>query len=191
MGRNSLFPGFIKLFYHTNGHQHTQVLPVKPTPSGTTFAVEKIGGGTYDPWTSAMDAYALILKALIKTTDIIDYAELYTMASETSNPLFRENYSIAVAGTSSVADVPWQEAVFVWRTAAGGVLRSYIMENSFTVDQRFIGNASMGTAGNAYRDLFTSSAGFVFGRDGSAPIALASMTTKINDKLRKKFFLDV
>lgn len=183
---HSLFPGFIKLAYTANGHPHVMVLPVKPSVSGSTFAVDKIDGGTYDPWTDAVDAYVLLQKGELKTTDSINNAELWTLASETADPLFRETYAIGVAGTGTAANQPFAERVLTFRTALGGILRNYLMEGSTVINIRdnppFTASAYNDVAG-----LFVSSDGFVFGRDGGAPVVPIRMTSKTNDSLRKKY----
>jgi hypothetical protein len=186
MAIHSLYPGFVKIAYTSNGHPHTMVLPVKPEVSGSTWALEKVLGGSYDPWTDAVDAFVLLQKGELKTTDSINTAELWTLASESADPLFREVYAVSQAGTGSAANVPYGERVITFRTAAGGLLRHYLMEGSTPVNVR----DNPPFAASAYNDvalMFISSDGFVFGRDGGQPITPIRMTSKTNDALRKKY----
>jgi hypothetical protein len=165
------------------------VLPVIPAISGGIYTVAKVLGGTYNPWTAAVDAFVLVLKAQLNTSDSIVSADLFTQASPTATPVFVATYSVNVAGTSSSADLALGELVLTWRTDDGGLLRMYIMECVISNNYR----QSRATAGSTIQALFdfvTASSGFVFGRGGGVPIAPIFATGKINDVLRKKFLLN-
>lgn len=191
MGIHSLYPGFVKLSYTGNGHAHVMVQPVLPSISGATWALEKVLGGTYDPWTDAIDAFNVLFKACLNTSDGIVGAELWTLASESADPIFRESYASVVAGTSGTAALPMAQIEMPHRTADGGIYRLLMMEfagsNSNFVDRPPIAS----NAFKAVSDFLIASTGYVFGRDGSAPVFCTGQFGKINDALRKKYLLNV
>jgi fluoride ion exporter CrcB/FEX len=75
------------------------------------------------------------------------------------------------------------------RAAAGGMLRLYLMETTFPVDLR-----SDFPSGNADADAlagyFLLGACIIYARNGAKVILPLRYTTKINDALRKRYFLD-
>lgn len=188
MAKHSLYPGFVRLHYTTNGHAHVMVQPVIPTPSGASWQLGLVAGGEVDPWTNGIDDFVTVLFPLLKTTDHIDSADLYTMATADATPLFRETYSIGVDGTSASANLPFGQLVFVYRSSVGNTYRNYIMEPPTANDERGgLGDLSGDTL--TYAGFFLSGASYVFSRDGGRPLAMTHFTSKINDKLRKKFLL--
>lgn len=187
---NSLYPGFVKFTYTGNLHSHLQVLPVKPTISGSTWALDKVLGGTYDPWTDGIDAYVVLFKACLKTTDGCARAELWTMLTSDADPEFREAYDIDVDGTNGGSVAPFSQLVINHRTDGGGLLRWYVMEGAgYTVDGRDLAPLNASTF-KSVSDFLIASTGFVFGRDGTRPISAIAATTKTNDALRKKYFIN-
>lgn len=189
MASHSLYPGFVKLHYTSNTHPHVMVLPVIPGLVGSVWTVSKVLGGVYNPWTDAIDAFVIILKALLNTADTIDSADLYQLASPTSVPVFRSTYLIGVNGTQSTATVPWEQMVWTFRNDDGGHLKVYLMEGVFPLNYRKTYSAAGSTA-VALFDFVMSGAGFIFSRDEGIPIAPIFVTTKENDALRKRYLLD-
>lgn len=186
---SSLYPGFVKLFYTGNGHPHVMTIPVIPSASGSTWKVAKVLGGDYDPWTTAIDAFNVLFKAVLKTTDGVVSADLYTLASETADPLFRESYACVVAGTSAGTIAANSQAVITLRTSLGGILKLYVMEAAGVVAD-YVDRAPLAAGGfKNLADFMIASTGFAFGRDGGRPIAPVSLITKTNDALRKKYLL--
>lgn len=185
MAIHSLYPGFIKMFYTGNGHQHVQVLPVVPSEvvSGTWYV--RGNDGTFYTFTDAMDVYTDVFADLLAGSDGIGYAELYTMTSETADPLFVASLSLAVSGHAATASVPNSQAVIPFRTSVGGLFRFYAMEGfkeTNIVDRLPISDTeALGIIG-----FLTGDQGFVVGRDGGSLVAATSFITKVNDRLRKK-----
>lgn len=197
---SSLFPGFIRVEYQSNGHLHEQVLPVKPFENITGgFGVEKpISPAQYANWKDAVDAYIGIMKAFFVAGDTILSASLWTLDSPTADPLFVDEYSLAVVGTGTSAVTPNSQLTVSARTNAGGLLRFYFMEGSFSVNTKatppsYAGLGTTATPASAMAALRTFVIGtdnFIFGRDGGRPISFLRAFGKVNDILRKKFLLD-
>lgn len=187
---NSLYPGFVKIFYTGNAHTHQQLLPCKPFVGvGGDWYVEHNGDILGQVWTAAVDALIAKEVGFLKTTDGFNRAELWTLASPTSDPLFREAYDIAVAGAATAPVVPFSQYVLTHRTSLGGVGRLYIMEGPISTDTFDRAPLAAG-GGKTLSDYMIGTTGWVRGRDGGKLVTPISAIGKVNDKLRKKYRLD-
>jgi len=189
MARNSLYPGFIKLRYTGNGHVHYQTIPVRPFLSvgGTWFVVLK-GNAAGELWTDFVDAYWNVLKPFLNTADELQVAHLWHYDSEDGDPIFREEYAVAAAGTAAGAALPYGQQVFTMRTELGGLFRCYIMECSTVANVKAYPPFGTGATKNL-TDFLKGSTSAVVGRDGAFLSSVVSQVTKYNDALRKKYLL--
>lgn len=188
MARNSLSPGYLKVFYTSNGHPHIQVLPVNPVaPAGAgTNLIDS--GGSSQLWTSAVADLALIMKPFFHTTSSIDTAEIWTQATPTSIPLFQASTTVAVSGTATPPDIPFSQVRFSFRTTAGGKAVYQLMETRFTIDQKLSAPLYGGAAElQAVDSYLTGSSCVVWGRDNHYISSGIRYVSKINDGLRKKY----
>lgn len=190
MAINSLYPGFVKIFYTSNGHQHTQTLPVKPYVGlGGAWYLEQKNDVTGIQFSAAVTVYANLFKALLHTTSTVTSAELWTMSSPTADPQFREVVEVATAGTATGTVIPYSQVSVTYRTANGGLFRHLVLEQSIhAVNAEMYPPFSAATA--AMRAWLTGDQSFVFGRDGGALVAAIRLLSKTNDQLRKRYLLD-
>lgn len=189
MARASLYPGFIRILYTGNGHVHKATIPVRPTLDAGTWKLTKNDGTFYSPWTAAVDAYVLLLKAFLNTADEVQTAQLWTLASGDADPLYVADHAIAAAGTSAVAAVPNGQATLIFRLDSGGLLKLHIMESSSAANIHTFPPFGAGSVENLRAHVMGAATGFFIGRDGGIPTSCTSFTTKVNDKLRRKFLL--
>lgn len=184
----SLYPGFIKLNYKGNGHTHIQVIPVVPDEILGVWNLvckDNVARG----WTASVDSYVVKLKPFFKTTDSLISAQLWTIASEGADPVFVEEYALAVAGTDAGTITPYGQYVTTMRTQAGGLYRSYLMETTVGANVSQIPPFGAGR-GKDLADYLVSGSSMVRGRDGSPCVAAIRTISKYNDALRKKFLVD-
>ena len=101
MPNNSLYPGFAKFFYTSNGHGHTHVVPIQ-SPLDTGGGVWQIGlkGGGNALISAAFLTYANVIKALFDVGASIVHAELWTLSSPTADPIYQQDVNLAIAGTA-------------------------------------------------------------------------------------------
>jgi len=185
----SLYPGFVKIRYTGGGHVHYMTLPARPFLSvGGTWFLEKknMAGGAL--WTTLVDAWVLVLKPFLATADEVQVAHLWSFDSEDGDPIFREEYNIAVAGTSAGAAIPYGQAVMTMRTTLGGLMRIYLMESNNAVNLKLYAPFAAGLVKNM-TDYAKGDGSFLVGRDGAFLSSVVSFTSKTNDALRKKFLL--
>lgn len=184
---NSLYPGFIKLFYTVSNLQHTATLPVLPFEGVGGWWVMIKSTSVGEIWTAAVDDYVNAVKILFTSaSSSFLFAELWTYDSPESDPIFRDTYQLDQAGTATGSPVQMSQAVMSLRTEGGGILKAYLMET--VLDANLIRNPpNFGHTGlNALETLLTGPSGFVVGRDGTFPIAAIRVRTKTNDALRRK-----
>lgn len=187
MAHNSLYPSFVKVFYTVSSLQHVQTLPVLAYEGVGGWWLQNQSSSVGQTWEDSMALYDDILKIVLSTTNsVINFAELWTYDSEEGDPIFRETFEIDTIGTWATAPVQMGQLVLSFRTALGGVLKTYVMETPAVVNQILTPPTMGGTQINAYRNWVLGSTGFVVGRDGSFPIAVIRGRTKTNDALRKK-----
>ena len=125
MADNSLYPGFVKLFYTAATREHVATLPCKPFEVvGGGWAVERYPAPAQSSWTAAVDAYVTVLRPFIQTTGSFDRAELWTLDAPEGDPLFREAHDINLAGTGGAPVAPYTQQVATFRTRSGGMKRT-------------------------------------------------------------------
>lgn len=191
MAVNSLHPGFVKIFYTSNGHPHEQVLPCNPSfdTSGGQWLVATRAGGSIT-WTSAVDAYVPFLQNFLDTASTVNYAELWTEDYPTPNRLFRGAHPIGEAGVSVIAAFPYGQVVTTFRSQNGGLYRNYILEMGSTqVNDEFTPPFTGAPAVQNLATFLTGTSGWVLARDGGYPLAAIRALRKTNDALRKKYAL--
>lgn len=186
---NCLAPGYAKLDYQSNGHQHVMTLPVIPSGSGGSIVFEKKGGGTTTPL-NAWDALADVLLPFFATGDSFNAITVFTQADCDSAPVFQ--YTSVLTGQNGTAggsDVPWVQTVLTFRSQDGGRGKFQFMESNEPNNQHF---ALSSVSTGAVHDLavyLTSNDSWIAARDNSFLASALNLTSKTNDELRKKFLL--
>jgi hypothetical protein len=182
----SLFPGFVKIDYVSNGHPHVMTVPVIPVLDTGVWKLTR-RDATLQAWGAAITAFAAYIQPFLAAADIIVGATLYTLASPTATPIFQDSVSLALHGSSGGADVPWTEWVFTARASNGGLLKIYVMEGHYPPDEK-----SSFPSGNADADGIAAyvllPASVIVARNGQKVLLPLRYVTKINDMLRKKYF---
>lgn len=186
---NCLAPGFIKLFYNSNGHEHTMTLNVSPANS-TASILNTRSAGT-QAFDAAIDAIVANFKGMFNVADHFTGAEVYTQADCTSLPVFRFAYDLGgpVAGTNAGADHQWQQCDLTFRSANGGKMKLRFLESAEQENDLKLANSaySAGTAVRVVTDYLFFSGSVVTARDNSFPAFALNVVTKVNDTLRKTF----
>jgi len=189
MAKHSLYPGFVKLTYTSNGHVHHQVLPIHATPtaSGDSYTLETKGSGAVE-WVAAATAWATLLAVFLDPTANFSQAELFTLEATTAPADFLQGASIDVDGTNESPIVPFSQMVFPFKGVAGVSMRPYLMEGIESVDQH-VSYAAAGVADKAIMDFVLSDDAWMCTRGGAFPTVALGWVTKTNDELRKRFFV--
>jgi len=191
MARHSLFPNSVTINYTTNGHAHKQVLPtgvVAGSAPGWTLPVRT--GSPLD-WRTAVEQYAALLAGIISDADTIDSAELYTYEATNSPAEFLAAHPLDIAGGNLGSPVEFSQAVFPFKAIGGTQLRLTVLEGVNPEDYK---NTFAGESDPDNCALMTYILGdddFIKTRGGDFPLISLGITTKENDKLRKRYFLNV
>ena len=190
MARHSLYPGFIRIVYTSGGHPHHQVLPVNadPTPVGASFTIPTRGGTPVD-WQTAVTAYATLLAAMLDDASSVDYAELYNFEAEPAPADYLATYPLGVSGTSAFAAVPLTQVVFPFKGAGGLSCRPYVMEGVTSADMRQTYAATTDAAFLAFMNFVLGASDWIAMRGGGFPTAALGWVSKVNDQLRKRYFV--
>lgn len=189
MAKNSLFPAFARITYQGANGQHVHTIPVRnPAESVTNPGLWDIltKDATWTAFEGAMLTYVNLLKSFMPTTVTFIEAELYTMASETADPLFRQIAPLNVAGTATTsAAYSMSQTVLSYRSHLGGIGKLMLMESTATPNFRQAWRANAPTTFNNLRQYLLGDDCVIIARDGGYPIATTYVTTKTNDVLRR------
>lgn len=188
MVKNSLAPGFVRIFYQTVYATvpmvHRQTIPCLPSP-GTLGGWEVARrNGSLANWNTAVLELVTVMKAIMHTSSTFQYAELWTQADENSEPVYRENYDITVAGSSATGTVRAVQRVLSFRSTENGRMKLTLLETIQPPDQR-AAYSGLGSQDKAIVDYMLDPACWVVARDGGYANTFAFATSKTNDALRR------
>lgn len=181
-----LAPGFIRIRYTGETRPHTCVLPIKfaaPPVAGVepTFETSAAGEKTFS---EAVADFVGAYNESFEDVTQFGFAEAYAVDSVTGIRTFIWAEYLDGSGTSVSPRVPLIQAVWVFKTTAGKMLKIYAMEGVYTADVRNIG--TLPTDGRkVLSDYILSADNVVYGREDAWPLAFVSFTTKENDVLRR------
>lgn len=190
MTRYSVAPAYVKFNYTSNGHTHWQTLLCKLATGTFETPNLLLGDSTSSPWDTVAAGWSNILAAMLSEASIVNFAELWSKPEPDDDPIWLSVTSLADAGTATGAAVPYSMETFTFRTQAGSIMRVVVLEGTRAVNLKI--PAGTGNANEeALHDYVMDPAAPWIGRDDSWPAVGIRYTTKTNDKLRKKFLLDV
>lgn len=189
MARHSLFPNSITINYTSNGHAHKQVLPIAAiTPAGDSWELTQRDDGLIE-WTAAVDAWGLLLADFLPLSASVDSADLFDYEATDAPASFLASHSIALTGTSAFEAVANAQAVMPFKSTGGNSLRLTVMEGIYDPDVRQTFAASTLAEFCAIAEFLLSDDDWIITRGGTFPTSSLGITTKENDKLRKRYFL--
>lgn len=191
MPTNDLAPGFIKLFYTSNGNQHIDTIPIL-FDGVPTIGLEPLllnASGTSVTTTVGLTAYITAIKIMLHTTSSYTGFEVYSKAVG-GEPIFIWGNDLSIAGTSATATVVDSQAVISFRSSQGGVAKIYIMEHTQAVNQRVAARTGAAAPVGTLVTFLLGTTNIRISRDGGRLISGIYYTTKTNDALRKKRLLD-
>jgi len=189
MARHSLFPNSITIHYTSNAHDHVMVLPVGVVAGSAPGWTLPVRSGSPVDWRDAVDDFAALLAILIATGGSVDYAELFTYEATDSPAEFLAAHTIDEAGSNSDPAQDFVQSVFPFKAVGGNSLRLTILETTALADIH-VPYTSIGLGFIDVVDFILSDDDWIITRGGTYPTVSLGMTTKINDKLRKRFLLD-
>lgn len=186
--RNSLSPGFIRIFYTSNGHQHVQTLPVIPVAPAGAATMLTDSSGAPQAWTAAIADIVLFEKSFFKAPSSLDSAELWTQALPTAVPILQDSIGIGVAGTSGSPEIPYEQIRFSFRGSGGSKGVFLLLETKWPIDTKesaplYGGNVEQ----QAVESYLTGASCVIVTRAGEYMSSGIRSVTKINDALRKRY----
>lgn len=189
MAINSLYPGFWKIHYTSNGHTHVMTVPVKPVNVGGVWFFQDKQGNTTAQLSAAATAYVTLIKPFMNTGSTFVDVEFWSMATPTSDPIFQETVVLGIAGTSASATIAREQFSGAFRTVGGGLWRLYLMEAIVQIDQ--VTNPPYNATYATLVNGLIGGQSYVAGRDGTFLSSCVRFVAKENDALRKKYLLNV
>jgi hypothetical protein len=189
MARHSLFPNSITINYTSNGHPHKQVLPIGAiTGSSPAWEVPLKAGAPMD-WRDAVEIYAAVFAQLFSDVDSIDSADLFTYEATDSPAEFLASHPLNQAGLNIAAAQPWTQIVFPFKSIGGNSLRLTAVEQVNPADLKGTFAATINAEICQYLEWVLSDDNFIITRGGTFPTVSLGYTTKVNDKLRRRYLV--
>lgn len=190
MARHSLFPNSITIHYNSNGHDHLMVLPVGAvTGSAPGWLLPTQDSGTVD-WRTAVDDFCTLLAAAFDSSSSFAYAELFTYEATNAPAEFLAAHTIDIAGSSISTAKDFVQTVFPFKGLGGLQLRLTLLESVIDADQHVPASATGFTPADDIIDFVLSTENWLLTRGGAFPAVSLGFTSKVNDKLRKRYLLD-
>lgn len=190
MAVHALDDGFVILFYNSNGHNHKHIIPIKnPIDSGGgVYTVDQASGSALSLIT-AMTTLVTAMKPLFPAAATFQYWELWVKPTPDADPVFKQTADLSIVGTNGAGAVPYGQVIYSYRTRAGGNGKVQFQESSLAAN--FALKPPYASPHTAVVTYLLGTGNIYAGRDGSFIASVPKVNTKTNDKLRKKFLLNV
>jgi len=190
MARHSLFPNSITINYSSNGHSHKQVLPTGVVAGSAPAWTLPVRVGSPIDWRTCVEQYAALYAGLFDESSTIESADLYTYEATDSPAEYLASHPLNVVGTNAAAAVAWSQLVMPFKSIGGNQLRLTAIEGVVPVNSKetFAGIPVAYLCD--YLEYVLGDDDFIITRGGTFPAISLGYTSKINDKLRKRYLLD-
>lgn len=186
---NTPAPAFIDLQYATTVGgvvlNHHQIICVNPAVLSGATSTLTLKNATTLLWTTALNALIALLQPLHHTSTIFIGAELWSKPTPSSDPIFIATAVLGTAGTSGTAPVSMAQTVIDFKGTDDSDLRFTILEGVSAANVRQ-GLAAMSASYQALVAYLYGATSFVYTRGNAYLSNVGFLTTKTNDRLRKK-----
>lgn len=190
MARHSLFPNSITIHYTSNDHDHLQVIPVGVVAgSAPGWTLPTRDASTVD-WRTAVEDFVTLEAELFASSDSFAYAELFTYEATNGPAEFLAAHTLDIAGASVSTAKDYVQSVFPFKGLGGLSLRLTLLESVIAVDQHLPSSATGSADIDALIAFILSDDDWLITRGGAFPSVSLGFTSKVNDKLRKRYLLD-
>jgi len=181
-----LAPGFARLTYSGTRNPHHMIIPVNfagvPTP-GVSPELMNQGGTPIDAGGALVLYVTTAVAPQFNMATKFGAVDLYSVDADTGVRTFVYAYNMNSVGSNVNPQVPFTEAVWVFKSTVGKPIKVYAMEAVYDADQRNVGTVPA-DARQDMIDYILSADCIVYGRYNAYPLVFNTFTTKINDVLR-------
>lgn len=190
MAQNSLYPGYVKLYYEASGHPHIHTFGITAPTGGLGTSTITNKGGTAVATATAIAAYVAALKTLYSASTNFRYWELFKMNNSEDPGVLIDTGSLNIPGTNATGSVLYGQTTMSYRSDTGGFGKLVLMETSQAVNTVVESPFAAGPY-KTIADYIVSASGIVTARDNGFPMMVTKAIGKTNDALRKKYFLNL
>lgn len=187
---NSLFPAFVQINYHSVYAPHVMTIPtLEWTPDAGYGLFETWAGGTI----AADDMVEQLIDVMLPFFPAsvgFDAFTIYTMASPTDQAIprvFKTSAEVGSNGTPGNSHAV--QATWTFKTDEGGISKLVMLDMGNNNSFERVTQATVGVAGQALIDEFTSDANGWAGRDNGQPTFFLQIAYTLNEKLRREYHL--
>lgn len=189
---NSLYPAYLEINYHSSFAPHVMTIPLISWEPSVDIAGE-LGtwGGTPVQASDGVQTLVDLLLPFFPSTVEFDYFFVHTYASPTADPVVAAGATLTGAGSAGTPG--WSkatQATFTFKTAAGGLSKSVLLDNATGNNFNPLNFASLTGDALTYVNWYLSDDSFIAGRDNARPSFFLKISYDLNDALRKQYHMD-
>lgn len=186
----SLFPSFVKLYYHTAYSPHVQIIPTRQWNTG-------LDEGSFDDWASGtigaddmVQGFVQDVVPYIVTTTVYDYYEIWNYPDEDSLPEVVR--TVAVVDGEGLVDPSGKttkavEVTYSFKTSFNNILKIVLLDGVANTQFDKVGVLDAPTySADIIANIINPTNGWA-GRDGGQPMFCSQIAFTLNEKLRRSY----
>lgn len=186
MTQYTLFPSFVRIFYHSVFAPHTMTIPTLQWQAGAgqgEFITHN--AGTVDADTMVNELVDQLAANYYGASDSFDNYVIYnyTIPDGPPNPVAGNTLAVAGSGTVSAYREDAQLTI-LWRTALFNIFKLTLMDAE--PGANFKDDVTFGSPESLLHDIVTDPDNAFAGRDGTRPLTFVKVRKTINDRLHKR-----
>lgn len=182
----SLWPSFVRIFYHSKYAPHTMTIPTRTWQAGANqgeFVTHN--AGTVDADTMVNELVDQLAANYYGANDAFDNYVIYNYPDVSEPPVPVAGNTLAVPGSGTVT--AYQEdaqLTIIWRTTLFHIFKLTLMDAE--PGASFRDDVSFGSPESLLHDIVTNPDNGWAGRDGYRPNTFVKVRRTINDRLHKR-----
>jgi len=190
---HALFPAFLDVAYHSPWGTHHALIPTKEWNAVPLVPLNVLG--SYENWSGVpcdgeemVDEYVDRFLAFMNANVLVDTVTVYTVDTPTSPAIPRAIKAYGQAGVS--VSTAWAKAVqktWTMRDTAFNIVKAVMLDVPSAGGFDKVTNISGSPEALAFFGALSAPGWAFSSRAGFRPATLQSLTTDINDKLRKEY----
>ena len=185
----TLFPSYVRLFYHTKFAPHTMTIPTLQWISDVDAGLfETHNAGTINALDMITDLATVLASVYIEETDFFDSYVIYNFPSEDGFPQPVRSGVLAIEGGTAGPETLYRQAgqyTITWHTDIFNIFKLVLLDQSGGAD--FDPIRTLPGAGFLFdlNGLVTDLDSGWAGRDGHPPTTFIQVAITLNERLRR------
>lgn len=188
---NSLYPSFVQIAYHSVYAPHIATIPTLQWTPDSGYGLFETHAGSTIAADDMVEQLIDVLLPFYPSTVGFDSFTIFTMDTPTSPAIPRAFKTSAEVGSNGTpGNTKAVQGTWTFKTELGGISKIVLLDVGNNNSFEKVTQATVGVAGQAFIDEFTSDANGWAGRDGGQPVFFLQLAYTLNEKLRRNYYMD-